>query len=83
MNNTTVKLKVQQRINKLGSKDYDNIQDWQLVEAFNKGVVGWCRRNLQGTNLTKTGDEATIAPRRVLTFRPSHLLKDRVATGKS
>jgi len=59
MNNTTVKLKVQQRINKLGSKDYDNIQDWQLVEAFNKGVVGWCRRNLQGTNLTKTGDEAT------------------------
>ena len=31
----------------------------------------------------KTGDEATIAPRRVLTFRPSHLLKDRVATGNS
>ena len=31
----------------------------------------------------KTGDEAEIAPRRVLTFRPSHLLKDRVATGNS
>ena len=31
----------------------------------------------------KTGDEAPIAPRTVLTFRPSHLLKDRVATGKS
>ena len=31
----------------------------------------------------KTGDEAAIAPRRVLTFRPSHLLKDRVATGNS
>ena len=31
----------------------------------------------------KTGDEAPIAPRRVLTFRPSHLLKDRVATGNS
>ena len=31
----------------------------------------------------KTGDEATIAPRRVLTFRPSHLLKERVETGKS
>ena len=31
----------------------------------------------------KTGDEATIAPRRVLTFRPSHLLKDRVANGNS
>ena len=31
----------------------------------------------------KTGDEAPIAARRVLTFRPSHLLKDRVATGNS
>ena len=31
----------------------------------------------------KTGDEAPIAPRTVLTFRPSYLLKDRVATGKS
>jgi len=31
----------------------------------------------------KTGDEAPISPRRVLTFRPSHLLKDRVATGNS
>ena len=31
----------------------------------------------------KTGDEAPIAQRRVLTFRPSHLLKDRVATGNS
>ena len=31
----------------------------------------------------KTGDEAQIAPWRVLTFRPSHLLKDRVANGNS
>ena len=31
----------------------------------------------------KTGDESQIAPRRVLTFRPSHLLKDRVANGNS
>jgi integration host factor subunit alpha len=29
----------------------------------------------------KTGEEVPINPRRVLTFRPSHLLKDRVATG--
>lgn len=59
MNNATIKLKVQQRLNKLSSKDYDNIHDWQIVEAFNKGVVAWCRRNLQGTNLSKTGDEST------------------------
>ena len=29
----------------------------------------------------KTGEEAPIPPRRVLTFRPSHLMKDRVADG--
>jgi integration host factor subunit alpha len=29
----------------------------------------------------KTGDEVPILPRRVLTFRPSHLMKDRVAAG--
>ncbi|WP_045390736.1 integration host factor subunit alpha [Falsirhodobacter sp. alg1] len=29
----------------------------------------------------KTGDEVPITPRRVLTFRPSHLMKDRVAAG--
>ena len=30
----------------------------------------------------KTGQEAPIPPRRVLTFRPSHLMKDRVSEGK-
>jgi integration host factor subunit alpha len=29
----------------------------------------------------KTGEEVPIEPRRVLTFRPSHLMKDRVASG--
>ena len=29
----------------------------------------------------KTGEPAPIPPRRVLTFRPSHLMKDRVAAG--
>ena len=29
----------------------------------------------------KTGEEVPINPRRVLTFRPSHLMKDRVAEG--
>jgi integration host factor subunit alpha len=31
----------------------------------------------------KTGEEAPIPPRRVLTFRPSHLMKDRVAAGNA
>jgi integration host factor subunit alpha len=30
----------------------------------------------------KTGEEVPIHPRRVLTFRSSHLMKDRVAHGK-
>lgn len=31
----------------------------------------------------KTGEEVPIHPRRVLTFRPSHLMKDRVAGGNA
>jgi hypothetical protein len=59
MDNLTIKLKIAQRLNKLASFDYDNIQNWQIAEAFNKGTVSWCRRQLHGTNLTKTGDEQT------------------------
>ena len=29
----------------------------------------------------KTGDEVPIEPRRVLTFRPSHIMKERVNAG--
>ncbi len=31
----------------------------------------------------KTGEEVPITPRRVLSFRPSHLMKDRVDSGNS
>jgi integration host factor subunit alpha len=31
----------------------------------------------------KTGEEVPIHPRRVLTFRSSHLMKERVARGKA
>ena len=31
----------------------------------------------------KTGDEVPIHPRRVLIFRPSHLMRDRVAAGNA
>jgi hypothetical protein len=59
MNNTTIQIKIKERLNKLASNDYDNIQTWQIVEAFNKGQVFWCRRNLQGLNATRQGDEAS------------------------
>jgi hypothetical protein len=57
MLNLTVKLKIKQRLNKIDSQDYDNISDWQIVEAFNKAQVSWCRRQLVGTNILKQGDE--------------------------
>jgi hypothetical protein len=59
MTNDTIQLKVKQRINKLASNDYDNIMPWQIIEAFNKAQIDWCRRNLQGTNLSKQGDESS------------------------
>ena len=61
MNNATIQLKVKQRLNKLASNDYDNIECWQIVEAFNKGQADWCRRNLHGINLPKEGDEASTS----------------------
>ena len=57
MNNGTILLKIKQRLNKLDSSDYDNIEPWQIVEAFNKGQVSWCRRQLHGTNAKQEGDE--------------------------
>jgi len=57
MNNATIQLKIQQRLNKIASSDYDNIEVWQIVESFNKGQVQWLRRNLHGLNVKQTGDE--------------------------
>lgn len=57
MLNSTILIKVQERLNKLSSNDYDNIESWQIIEAFNKGQVDWSRRNLHGLNLVKEGDE--------------------------
>jgi hypothetical protein len=50
---------MKQRINKLDSNDYDNIECWQVVESFNKAQVEWARRQLHGINLTKEGDEGS------------------------
>lgn len=57
MNNSTLQLKFQQRINKLASNDYDNIECWQVVEAFNKAQIEWVRRQLRGGNPYQDGDE--------------------------
>lgn len=61
MLNQTILIKVRQRLNKLASNDYDNIQPWQIIEAFNKGQSDWCRRNLHGMNIVKEGDEQSTS----------------------
>jgi hypothetical protein len=78
MDNTTLQIKFKQRLNKLASNDYDNIECWQIVEAFNKAQVEWCRRQLHGNNMYKEGDEAS--KRRVDDLQP--LLESVILTGE-
>lgn len=57
MNNSVITVKMKQRLNKLDSQDYDNIECWQIVESFNKAQVEWTRRQLHGINAVREGDE--------------------------
>lgn len=57
MNNATLQLKVRERLNKLASNDFDNIECWHIVEAFNKAQIEWARRQLRGSNMFQDGDE--------------------------
>jgi len=60
MLNSTLRLKIQQRLNKLASQDYDNIECWQIIEAFNKAQIEWCRRQIMGRNQDRAGAEQTV-----------------------
>lgn len=77
MNNNTLLIKLKQRLNKLDSQDYDNIECWQFVEAFNKVQLDWCRRALHGGNIYKEGDE--MSKRRIDDLQP--LLREVSLTG--
>mgnify|MGYP000394849169 FL=1 len=77
MENSTLLLKLKQRLNKLDSQDYDNIECWQFVEAFNKAQIEWCRRNLHGGNMYKEGDE--LSKKRIDDLQP--LLRELSLTG--
>jgi len=57
MTNSAITIKMKQRLNKLDSQDFDNIECWQVVESFNKAQVEWSRRQLHGINVVKEGDE--------------------------
>lgn len=59
MNNNLLQLKIKERLNKLASLDYDNIECWQVVEAFNKAQLEWSRRQSHGTNQIREGGESS------------------------
>ena len=56
MNNNLLQIKIKQRLNKLASHDYDNIECWQIAEVFNKVQLEWVRRQLHGGNAYKEAD---------------------------
>lgn len=60
MNNILLQLKIKQRLNKLASFDSDNIECWQVSEAFNKAQLAWVRKQHKGINIQKEGEESTV-----------------------
>lgn len=56
-----IPLKIKLRLNKLDSGDYDNLQCWQIVEAYNKAQIERVRRELHGGNAYREGSESSIA----------------------
>jgi len=59
MQASLVLLKIKQRLNKIDSSDYDNIECWQAREVYNKAQLEWSRRRIEGINQLQEGDEET------------------------
>ena len=59
----------------------DALVDGQSVKISSFGTFSVRHKAARIGRNPKTGQEVPISPRRVLTFRPSHLMKERVASG--
>jgi integration host factor subunit alpha len=59
----------------------DALAGGETVKISSFGTFSVREKSARVGRNPKTGDEVPIHPRRVLTFRPSHLMKDRVAAG--
>ena len=57
------------------------LQGGDQVTLVGFGTFSVRDKNARMGRNPKTGEEVPITPRRVLSFRPSHLMKDRVAAG--
>lgn len=53
--------KIELRLNKLASNDYQNLETWKKEEAINKAVENWLRRQIKGKNMLEDGDEETTS----------------------
>lgn len=60
MNNNLLQIKIKQRLNKLSTFDYSNIECWQIAEAFNKAQIQWVSRQIQSLNSRNEGNESTL-----------------------
>ena len=43
----------------MASNDYENLEGWQIIEAFNKAQIEWVRRQLHAGNVYREGDEGS------------------------
>jgi len=59
----------------------DSLVKGEQVKISSFGTFSVREKSARVGRNPKTGEEVPIHPRRVLTFRPSHLMKDRVAAG--
>ncbi len=59
----------------------DALVSGESVKISSFGTFSIRDKNERVGRNPKTGEEVPIAPRRVLTFRPSHLMKERVDVG--
>lgn len=72
--------KIDIRLNKGASGDYDNLWSYQKKEAFNKAIIEWVRRQKRGKNATQEGDEETdtrVDDLQVLLKKERLLIKDK------
>ena len=61
----------------------DALVSGNSVKISSFGTFKVCDKSQRIGRNPKTGEEAIITPRRVLSFRPSHLMKERVTAGNS
>ncbi|MFZ7090668.1 integration host factor subunit alpha [Primorskyibacter sp. 2E233] len=59
----------------------DALVDGEQVKISSFGTFSVREKAARVGRNPKTGEEVPIQPRRVLTFRPSHLMKEQVAAG--